>query len=169
VDGNPPTKASPVYTHPLTSLPSGAVVRAMATAEGHTPSSDVTGVYVWSGTARPPANPLGSNAYNQGKSSYDHKQYSQARTLFAESCDGGEMSACNYLGFLYAQGLGGPRNEQTARDIYMKACEQGSSRSCDSLGSLYEDSDNNDEARKYFQKACTGGLAEGCEDLRGVK
>jgi len=169
VDGNLPTKGSPVYTQPVTSLPSGAVVRAMATAEGHMPSSDVTGVYVWSGTARPMANLPGSNAYNQGKSSYDHKQYDQARAFFAQSCDGGEMRACNYLGYLYAQGLGGAKSEQKAREVYQKACDQGTLSSCASLGVLYQDSGNSDEARKYFQKACSGGLAEGCNLLRGVQ
>jgi serine/threonine-protein kinase len=54
VDGSAPTPASPVYAQPLTSLPSGSIVRAMAIASGHKPSSDATGVYIWSGAARSP-------------------------------------------------------------------------------------------------------------------
>lgn len=169
VDGNPPTKGSPVYTQPVTSLPSSAVVRAMATAEGHIPSSDVTGVYVWSSAAKPITNTAGSDAYDQGKSSFDRKHYLEARKSFAQSCEGGEMRACNYLGYLYAKGLGGSKNEQTAREVYQKACDKGTLSSCASIGSLYQDAGNNGEARSYFQKACTGGLSEACDLLHGVQ
>jgi serine/threonine-protein kinase len=166
VDGSPPTKESPIYTQPISSLPSGTVVRAMAAAEGHSPSSDVTGVYIWSAAVRPAANPPGISAYDQGKSSYDRKDYAQARTLFGQACDGGEMRACNYLGYLYAQGLGGTQSLQMAREVYQKACDQGTLSSCASLGSLYQDAGNTGDARKYFQKACDGGLAEACSLLR---
>jgi TPR repeat protein len=169
VDGSPPTKDSPIYNHPMTSLPSGAVVRAMATADDYTPSADITGVYIWSGAAQPAVSGSGGSTYDQGKSSYDHKQYAQARTLFGRACDGGEMRACNYLGYLYAQGLGGPQSVQTAREVYQKACDKGTLSSCASLGSLYQDAGNSEEARKYFQKACNGGLAAGCDLLRGVQ
>src|SRR5271157_82950 len=169
VDGSPPTEASRIYTQPISSLPSGAVLRAMATANNHRPSSDVTGVYIWLESARPAANPPWSSVYGQGKSSYDVKQYVQARTLFAQACDGGEMRACNYLGYLYAQGLGGPQSVQMAREVYQKACDQGTLSSCASLGSLYQDAGNTGDARKYFQKACDGGLSEACGLLRGVQ
>ncbi len=58
VNGSAPTMASPVYTEPIASLPNGTMVRAMATAEGHTPSTDVAGVYTWSPLAvEVPVNP----------------------------------------------------------------------------------------------------------------
>jgi TPR repeat protein len=79
------------------------------------------------------------------------------------------MKACNYLGYLYAQGLGGLRDTKQAIIVYQRACDQGTLSSCASLGSLYQDARNIDEARKYFQKACTGGLAEACDLLRGVQ
>ncbi len=170
VDGSTPTEASPIYFLPITSLPNGAILSAMATAEGHAPSADVTGVYHWGSTAQSAANgaaPAGGSAYDQGKSAYDKKQYAQARTFFAQACDGGEMGACNYLGYLYAQGLGGATEGQKARDIYQKACEHANWSSCASLGSLYQDAGNSDEARKYFQKACSNGVA--CDLLRGMQ
>jgi TPR repeat protein len=174
-DGSPPTEASPVYLLPVESLPSGAVVRAMATAEGHSPSADVTGVYIWSTAPRTTANPAttsspaGNAAYDQGKTAYDHKQYAQARTLFAKACDSNEMKACNYLGVLYAQGLGGSTDTGKAHELFQKACDQGTLSSCASLGSLYQDAGNGTEARKYFQKACDGGLIEACDLLRGTQ
>ena len=47
LDGSPPSGVSPVYSEPLTLGPSGAVVRAMATAEGLRPSSEVRAAYIW--------------------------------------------------------------------------------------------------------------------------
>jgi hypothetical protein len=169
VDGHSPTKDSPVYTLPVASLPSGAVLRAMATAEGHSPSSDVTGVYIWSAIALPLPNPQTGSAYDQGKSAYDNKQYPLARTLFSQACNGGEKNACNYLGYMYAQGQGGARDQRKALEVYQKGCELGNLRSCVNLGSLFQDTGNNDEARKYFKKACDGGLTEACDLLRGVQ
>jgi serine/threonine protein kinase len=169
VNGNPPTKDSPTYTQPISSLPSGAVVRAMATADGHSPSLDVTGVYVWSGATQSSANSQGSGVYEQGKSSYDHKQFAQARTLFAQACDGGEMKACNYLGYLYAQGQGGAQDLPKAREVYQRACDKGTLSSCASIGVLYQDAGSSEEARKYFKMACDGGSAKGCGLLRGVQ
>ena len=169
VDGNTPTKDSPIFALPVASLPSGAVLRAMATAEGHSPSPDVTGVYIWSTLARSSANPQTGSVYDQGKSAYDHKQYIQARTLFSQACNSGELKACNYLGYMYAQGQGGVRDQGKAREVYQKACEQNNLSSCASLGSLFQDTGNNDEARKYFKKACDGGLTAACDLQRSVQ
>jgi serine/threonine-protein kinase len=175
-DGSPPTEASPIYFLPISSLPSGAVVRAMATATGHSPSADVTGVYIWFPASQPAVTPpttaptaAGISAYDQGKAAYDRKDYTKARTLFAQACNSNELRACNYLGYLYAQGRGGPQSEQTARVIYQKACDQGNLSSCASLGTMYQDAENKDEARKYFKKACDGGLIEACDLLRGAQ
>ena len=169
IDGSSPTEESPVYSLPLSGLPSGTVVRAIAIAAGSKPSPDITGVYIWSGGANSRVGSQGGSLYDQAKSSYDRKQYAQARTLFAQSCDSGELRACNYLGYLYAQGLGGPSSTQKARDVYQKACDGGNLSSCASLGSLYQDGENTAEARKYFKQACDGGLAEGCTLLKGVQ
>jgi len=171
VDGSSPTETSAVYSEPVTSLPSGAVLRAMAKAEGHAPSADITAVYIWSGggASRTADKPQGGSAYDRGKFAYDHKQYAEARTLFGSACDGGETKGCNYLGYLLAQGLGGARDQAQARAVYAGACDRGNMSSCASLGSLYQDAKNNADARKYFQKACDGKLAEACDLLRGVE
>jgi len=105
----------------------------------------------------------------QAVSLYKQKHYSDARPLFDRACDGGEPKACNYLGYLYAQGLGGAHETKKARDAYQRACDQGTSPSCASLGSLFQDAGDSDNARKYFREACDGGVAEGCDLLRGVK
>jgi serine/threonine protein kinase len=189
VDGSTPTEASPIYKIlPITSLPSGAVLSAMATAEGHAPSADVTGVYHWASAAQSAANGAapaaggsaydqGKSAYDQGKSAYDKKQYGQARTLFAlarklfsQACNGGEKNACNYLGYMYAQGEGGALDQGKAREVYQKGCELGNFRSCTGLGYLYAQglggARDQGKAREVYQKACDGGLTEACDDAK---
>jgi TPR repeat protein len=79
------------------------------------------------------------------------------------------LKACNYLGYMYAQGQGGARDQGKAREVYQKACEQNNLSSCASLGSLFQDTGNNDEARKYFKKACDGGLTAACDLQRSVQ
>ena len=115
-------------------------------------------------TAPAPAAP--ADLYKQGKSAYDSQNYGQARKLFATACDGNEMGACNYLGYLYAQGMGGAKSVPKAQEIYLKACNQGNLLSCASLGTLYQDAGNNSQARIYYQKACDGGKA--CDLLHAL-
>jgi ribosomal protein L32 len=100
---------------------------------------------------------------------YKQKHYSDARSLFDQACNGGEMRACNYLGYLCARGLGGAPDLQRAHEVYEKACDQGAFSSCASLGSLYQNAGDTGSARKYFQKACDGGLATGCDLLQGLQ
>jgi hypothetical protein len=112
---------------------------------------------------------------------FSQKQYKKARPLFEQACNGrdeegfkyvgfdGDMKACNYLGYLYAQGLGGAHETNKARDAYQRACDQGTLPSCASLGSLYQDAGDSVNARYYFQKACDGKVTEACELLRGVQ
>lgn len=112
---------------------------------------------------------------------FNQKQYKEARPLFDQACDGtdengfkytgfdGDMKACNYLGYLYAQGFGGSRNLAKAHAVYERACNGGNLSSCASLGSLYQDAGDYDNAQVYFQKACDGGVNEACTLLRGVR
>jgi serine/threonine-protein kinase len=159
-DGSPPTDGSPIYFLPISSLPSGAEVRAMATAIGHSPSTEASGTYHWSDAKLLAAKPPEDSAYEQGKAAFESKDYTLARTLFTKACDGENMNACNYLGVLYGQGLGGALDKGKAHELFQKACEQGYLSSCASLGIMYQDSGNKDEARRYFQKACDESQVE---------
>ncbi|MGB8261480.1 MAG: protein kinase [Terracidiphilus sp.] len=169
VDGSAPTESSPVYEAPIASLPSGAMVRAIATADGYRPSADIAGAYVWDGSSHPietpvhpPSNPIAGSGYDTAKAAYDRKDYTRARTLFNQACQAGEMRACNYLGFLWAQGLGGARDQNHAAQVYLAACNQGNALSCTSLGTLFQNSGSLDQARKYFKKACDLGEQKAC-------
>ena len=102
------------------------------------------------------ANPQ-SGLYDMGVDSFKKKDYAQCQVSVYPACDLGEMKACNYLGYLYAQGLGGDQDREKARDVYQRACDQGTLSSCASLGSLYQDAGNNDEAASTFRKPATVG------------
>jgi hypothetical protein len=169
MDGSQPTEASPVYTQPITGLPSGSTIHAMATTVWGKPSLEASGTYHWSDAKLRAGRPPEPSAYELGKAAFESKDYTQVRTLFTQACEGGEMKACNYLGYLYAQGLGGPPDVDTARKIYQKACDQGILSSCASLGIMYQDDHKYTEARKYFKQACDGGVKEGCEYLRDAQ
>jgi serine/threonine protein kinase len=166
-DGSEPTEASSIYTGPLQSLASDTDVRAIATAEGHKNSTAISNTYTWVSTIDIPSNVQGN--YDQGKYLYDHKQYAPALSLFTSSCDSGDMRACNYLGYMYAQGLGGTRDAGQARTIWQKACDGSNLSSCASLGTLYQEDNDTGNARKYFQKACDGGLNQGCTLLQDLQ
>jgi len=100
---------------------------------------------------------------------YKQKRYADARPLFDQACNDGEMGACNSLAYLFARGLGGAHDTKMARGLYQKACDQGTLSSCASLGSLYQDAGDVETARKNFEKACTGGVTEACDLLHGLK
>jgi bacterioferritin-associated ferredoxin len=165
LDGSTPTKSSPVYTQPIAGLPSGSKIRAIATALGRAPSSEVSGVYTWASAKPLAAKPPEPSAYDQGKAAYKSEQYAQARLLFTQACEGGVNDACNYLGYIYAQGLGVAPDKQMARQIYQKACDQKNLSSCTSLGTLYQIDKKYAEARTYFKQACDGEKYEACNYL----
>ncbi|HME57545.1 MAG TPA: chitobiase/beta-hexosaminidase C-terminal domain-containing protein, partial [Terracidiphilus sp.] len=165
VDGSSPTEASPVYAQPITGLPSGSTIRAIAIAIGRAPSSEVSGVYTWAGAKLLAAKPPEPSAYDQGKAAFDSEQYDKARPLLTQACDGGELNACNYLGYIYANGLGIPPDTETARKIYQKSCDGGHLRGCLGLGTLDQNDHRYAEARKYFNKACDGKLYDACKYL----
>jgi hypothetical protein len=165
VDGSTPTETSAIYTQPIAAVPNGATIRAIAIADRHKASNEISGVYTW--TESPPNLSQGST-YEQGENAFNRKQYAEARTYFKQSCDAGEMKGCSYLGYLFAQGLGGARNVQAAATVYLRACDHGTLASCVSLGQIYQDAEDNDNARRYFQKGCDGGLAEGCNRLKAL-
>jgi TPR repeat protein len=165
VDGNTPREASLVYKQPITGLASGSTIRAIATTMWGKPSLEASGVYTWTPATLLKAKPPEPSAYDQGKAAFDNKDYALARVLFTQACDGGEMKACNYLGYVYAQGLGGIPDVDAARKIYQKACEQGNLNSCTSLGTMFQDDQKYTEARKYFKQACDGGVNDACNYL----
>lgn len=172
LDGSPPTLASEIYVAPLDSLPNGATLRAVAMAPGHKQSPSIIGFYTWpdqaADTGQAQAPPT-EDVFAEGKSAYAQKQYAQARVSFKQSCDGGNLEGCNYLGYLLSKGLGGATDVPGAREIFSKACEGRNVDSCLSLGSLFQNDGDLENAKKYFQTACNEGSKQACSLMHNVQ
>lgn len=176
MDGSDPTTTSQTYTQPLATLASVTTIKAIAVADGLQPSGVVTNVYIWRQENESAPNQKVSsqqtstqqlaNPFQQGKASFDRKQYADARAKFSQACDAGNISGCDYLAYLYAQGLGGAQDMEKARALYEKGCTQSDLSSCASLGAIYRDEGDTDKAKSYFKMACDGGLKEGCQLLQ---
>lgn len=97
------------------------------------------------------------------------KQYSEARHVAEQACDGGSADSCVTVGWLYDTGHGVRRDESRAASFYQRACEGGSAQGCLNLGADYDAgkgvAPDHAQAAALFQKACDGGSAEGCGDL----
>jgi hypothetical protein len=97
------------------------------------------------------------------------KQYSEAKRLAEQACDGGSADSCINLGWLYDTGHGVARDYSRAASFYQRACDGGSAEGCFNLGADYDAGKG--VARDYaqgaslLQKACDGGSAEGCGGL----
>ena len=168
LDGTTPSRASMLYTQPIGNLSSVTTIKAIAIADGMNPSGIVINTYHFGQNAQQQSKDAAATAFEQGKSSYNHKQYGDARVQFSRSCDSGNSGACNYLGYLFAQGLGGARDLNRARTVYEYACAHGNMASCASLGAIYRDSGDDANAKTYLKQACDGGLAEGCNLLHSL-
>jgi hypothetical protein len=169
VDDSPPTDKSPIYKQPITGLPSGSMIRAMAKAFGCTPSSEVSGVYLWTGAPLLKAKPPEPSAYDQGKAAYDNKDFEQAKTLFTQACGSGETKACNDLGYIQGKAAYDSKQYDQARTLFTPACEGGNMNACNYLGVLYGQGlggkPDADKAHELFQKACEQGYLSSCASL----
>ena len=76
-------------------------------------------------------------AYQQGEAFYNNKEYDKAAELYKKACDGGNMSGCGNLGFMYEYGNGVEKNEQKAAELYKKACDGGDMNGCRNLDIIY--------------------------------
>ena len=58
------------------------------------------------------------------------KNYTKAIELYNRSCDLGDTDQCEYLGYLYEEGIGVKKNYTIAREFFKKACYLGSNNGC---------------------------------------
>ncbi|WP_104624984.1 tetratricopeptide repeat protein [Helicobacter felis] len=95
----------------------------------------------------------------------------KAAQLYAVGCSGGDVLACNNLGWMYANGVGVPKNYYKAIEYYKYACEHGSDLGCYNLGLM-----SNVKNIYGFNKAqlsnvdlnylaCNAGDIQGCANL----
>lgn len=94
----------------------------------------------------------------------DEKQYAKAAPWLHIAAEKGDDEAMFQLSYLYAFGLGVPKNEKTAFDIAWRSAEKGYSGGVMMLGTYYMDGigveKNKELAIKYFEKALKMDLNE---------
>jgi hypothetical protein len=103
----------------------------------------------------------------QAGSLYNQKRYADARPLFVQACDGGEMKACNYLGYLYLVGLGVPQDYSEALRWYHKAADKGYDYALLAIAGMYERGEGvpQDRGEAYFWYSLSCAAPEPSETL----
>ena len=98
----------------------------------------------------------------------------QASALFLKACDNTRDAtsaayACSNLGYMYANGLGVPRDYVKMIDVYTRSCNGGDPKGCFNLGVQYEKGEgvaqNDITATSLYRKGCDGGSAGACTGL----
>jgi TPR repeat protein len=112
---------------------------------------------------------LAADHLRQGVALYRAQRFAEARPLFASACDGANVEACNWLGFLYDHGQGVTTDYVRALSLYRSACETGVMPACNNLGYLFEHGRgvpvDYERARMNYQRACQFGDSLGCFHL----
>lgn len=121
--------------------------------------------------ALPLAGPLHAPAsaqvsYQDGGMAVRFGDFVEARKLYREECDRGELESCVGLAHLWRQGRGGDQDLEKAQAMFADACEKGSADACTSGAFLHfegRDGETDYEAaRTLYQKACDLDDVSGC-------
>lgn len=106
-----------------------------------------------------------SAALDHGNDYWKRSDYTHAFVEFQQACNGGNLSGCQDLGVLYAQGQGVARDYVKAGKLFKQACDGGEMNGCENLGDLYKfNLGDLNRARELYNQACKGGLKQGCAD-----
>jgi TPR repeat protein len=105
----------------------------------------------------------------EGKELARQQKYTEAKLLFEQSCEGGEMAACRELGEIYEQAKGITQDYSQTVTLYTKACDGGEMEACNNLGLYYQKGihvkQNLKGAQTLFKLACDRRLPAGCANL----
>lgn len=89
-----------------------------------------------------------------------------------QTCEAGDLAACNQLGLLYLQGVRVQRDPDRAAALFRKACDGGDPAGCYHLGNaiLKGEGAAKDivQAADLFRKACEAGEMRSCTNLGGI-
>src|SRR6266571_2793610 len=92
-----------------------------------------------------------------------------ARQLYKQACDAGDIDACPNLGWLYEKGRGVPTDEAQAASLYKEGCDGGSAYGCGCLGVLHRDGHgvpkDLPQSVVLLKQGCDWGNARSCTNL----
>lgn len=112
-------------------------------------------------------NAIAQNDYDtqRGIELYNQKSYSSALTYLQRAAKTGSLPALDFLGSMYANGLGVKQDAQVAINLYKKAIAKNYSPCLVSMGALYENgagvAENPATAYSYYKKAADAGYGGG--------
>jgi hypothetical protein len=82
------------------------------------------------------------------------------------SCNGGDMAACNWLGYNYLMGRGLPPDRPAAALLFERACDSGLAKGCYNLGLQLTQGHgipgDIKRGQALLRKACAGGFEQAC-------
>ena len=120
------------------------------------------------GNARGVAN-LAALSNNGGASS----DPAEARALLAKAAEANSADAQFELGWMNANGIGGPKDEVAARALFERAAAQGHAEALDWIGSFAENGrggpKDTDAAKAYYEKAAALGNEDAKAALERLK
>ncbi len=94
----------------------------------------------------------------------------KAKELFTSACDGGNMDACQSLGYMHITGKYIKQDKSKAKKLFEKACDNNNASGCYNLGYMYDKgygaNTNLNKAKKLYKKACDNGHTESCNNLK---
>jgi TPR repeat protein len=93
----------------------------------------------------------------QAKSAYTRRDYPSALTLFRESADLGSHEAMTFLGFLYHEGRGVPKDLDLALRWFESAAEKGNVSAMANLGYLASERRDYADAVSWLSRAVEAG------------
>jgi TPR repeat protein len=118
--------------------------------------------------AAPPNGRIEMDNLAQAASSQETASIEQ-KALLDQACTGGNSEACDHLGSIYADGLGGGQDYLRAAALFVRACDEGDTNGCIDLGVLTRDGHgvtrDYSHAAALFTKSCDAGNVNGCERL----
>lgn len=79
-----------------------------------------------------------ADAYHEGKTAFQNKEYSEAAAQFGKACDDGNPKGCFDLGTMYENGNGVAQNKYKAVALYAQACRGGDAHGCGNLALTYD-------------------------------
>lgn len=105
---------------------------------------------------------ISESATSKGLIAFMSSNYEEAAYWFTIGVEEGNKVAQFFLGSLYSDGLGVPKNSKKSIDLYKLAAEQGHPKAQFNIGLYYiqEVPSSENEAKKWFKLAAEQGLVE---------
>ncbi len=105
-------------------------------------------------------------AYRDGAMAVRFGDFVEARKLYRQECDDGDLDSCVGLAHLWRQGRGGEQDLEKAQALFGDACDKGAADACTNGAFLHFEGRDGEKdyeaARALYEKACELDDVSGC-------